>query len=86
MLTNFKNLRALVSDEGSKLEVLSRIAQAIAALTKLKTVWRDNYISLGSKVKLLRSHVISIFLYTCESLTLMAELEKRTQVFEMRYY
>ena len=32
------------------------------------------------------SLVISIFLYACESWTLTAELEKRTQVFEMRCY
>ena len=58
-------------------------AQATAA--KLKPIWRDN-ISLGSKVKLMRSLVLSIFLYACESWTLTAELEKRTQAFEMRCY
>ena len=79
-VTSFKYLGAVVSD-GSKPEVLSRIAQATAALTKLKPIWRDNNISLGSKVKLMRSLVISIFLYTCESWTLTAELEKRMQAF-----
>ena len=77
-VTSFKYLGAVVSDDGSKPEVLSRIAQATAALTKLKPIWRDNNISLGSKVKLMRSLVISIFLYACESWTLTAELEKRT--------
>ena len=43
-------------------------------------------VSLESKVKLMRSLVISIFLYACESWTLTAELEKRTQAFEMRCY
>ena len=85
-VTSFKYLGAVVSDDGSKPEVLSRIAQATAALTKLKPIWRDNKISLGSKVKLMRSLVISIFLYACESWTLIAELEKRTQAFEMRCY
>ena len=37
-------------------------------------------------MKLMRSLVISIFLYACESWTLTAELEKRTQAFEMRCY
>ena len=36
-------------------------------------------------MKLMRFLVISIFLYACESWTLTVELEKRTQVFEMRY-
>ena len=85
-VTSFKYLGAVVSDNGSKPEVLSRIAQATAALTKLQPIWRDNNISLGSKVKLMRSLVISILLYACESWTLTAELEKRTHAFEMRCY
>ena len=83
-VTSFKYIGAVVSDDGPKPEILSRIAQATAALTKLKPIWRDNNISLGSKVKLMHSLVISIFLYACESWT--AELEKRTQAFEMRCY
>ena len=63
---NFKYLGADVSDDGSKSEVLSRIAQATTALTKLKPIWGDNKISLGSKVKLMRSLIISIFLYAVD--------------------
>ena len=85
-VTSFKYLGAVVLDDCSKPEVLSRIEQATAALTKQKPIWRDNNISLGSKVKPMRSLVISIFLYACESWTLTAELEKRTQAFEMRCY
>ena len=85
-VTSFKYLGAIVSDDGSTPEVHSRIAQATAALTKLKPIWRDNNISIGSKVKLMRFLVVSIFLYACESWTLTAELEKRTQAFEMRCY
>ena len=87
-VTSFKYLGAVVSDDGSKSEVLSRVAQATAALKKLKPIWRDNNIFLGSKVKLMRSLVIFIFLYACESWTLTAELEleKGTQAFEMRCY
>ena len=40
-VTNFKYLGAIVIDEGTKREVLTRIAQATSALTKLKTVWKD---------------------------------------------
>ena len=85
-VTSFKSLGAVVLDDGSKPEVFSRIAEATAAFTKLKPIWRDNNISLRSKVKLMRSLVTSIFLYACESWTLTAELEKRTQAFEMRCY
>ena len=34
----------------------------------------------------MRSLIISIFLYACESWTLTAELEKKTQAFEMKCY
>ena len=85
-VTNFKYLGAVVSDDGSKQEILSRIVQATAALTKLKPIWRGNNISFGSKVKLMRSLVISIFLYASESWTLTEKLEKITQAFKMRCY
>ena len=64
-VSSFKYLGAVVSDDDSKPEVLSRIAQATAAFTKLKPIWRDNNISLGSKVKLMCSHA-------CESWALTA--------------
>ena len=66
-VTSFKYLGTVVSNKGSKPEGLSRIAQATAALTKLKPVWRDSNIYLGSKVRLMCSLVICIFLYACES-------------------
>ena len=41
---SFKYLGAIVSDEGSKPEVLFRIAQTTAAVTKLKVIWNDKNI------------------------------------------
>ena len=38
---NFKYLGAIISNEGSKPEILSRIAQTTAALSRLKIIWRD---------------------------------------------
>ena len=75
-VTSFKYLGAVVSDDGSKPENLPRIAQATAALTKLKPIGRDNNISFGSEVKLMRTPVISIFLYACESWTLIIKVRE----------
>ena len=61
-VTSFKYLESVVTDEGSKLEILCRIAQTTAALTRLKPVWNDRSISLSSKIRLTRSLVTSIFL------------------------
>ena len=86
-VTSFKYIVAVVSDDDEWLQTRdTRIAQATAALIKLKPIWRDNNISLGSKVELMSSLVISILLYACESWTLTAELKIRTQAFEMRCY
>ena len=73
-VTSFKYLGSVITDEGSKPEILSRTAQTTAALTKLKPVWFDRSISLSSKIQLICSLVTSIFLYACESWTLTAEL------------
>ncbi|KAK2192857.1 hypothetical protein NP493_21g04020 [Ridgeia piscesae] len=68
---------AIIADEGSKPEILARIAQATAALAQLKTIWNDRNIALSSKIRLMRPLVMSIFLYTCESWTLTAGTERR---------
>ena len=52
-VTSFKYLGSFITDEGSKPEILSRIAQTTAALTRLKPVWIDKSISLSSKIQLL---------------------------------
>ena len=38
---NFKYLGAIISNEESKPEILSRITQTTAALSRLKIIWRD---------------------------------------------
>ena len=59
-VTSFKYLDSVISDEGSKSEILSRMAQATAALPRLKSVWNNRSISLSSKIRLMRSLVKSI--------------------------
>ena len=58
-VTGFKYLGSVITDEGSKLEILSRIAQTTAALTRLKPLWNDRSISLISKIQLMCSLVSS---------------------------
>ena len=77
---------SVITDEASKPEIFSRIAQTTTALTRLKPVWNDKSISLSSKIRLMGSLVTSIFLCGCESWTLTAELQRRIQAMEMRCY
>ena len=86
VVDQFIYLGALVTDSGSKKEILSRMAKAQNSLSKLKIIWKDKNISIKSKIRLLRSLVISIFLYACESWTLDAYLQQRIASFEMRCY
>ena len=83
-VTSFKYLGLVITDESSKPEIFSRIAQTTAVLTRLKPVWNDRSISVSSKIRLMRSFVTSIFLYVCESWTLTAELQRRIQAQKMR--
>ena len=85
-VVNFKYLGAIISNEGSKPEIFSRIAQTTAALSRLKIIWRDKTTSLASKVKLVRTLILSTFLYACESWSLTAKFERRIQALEIRYY
>ena len=43
-VTSFKYLGSVIIDEGSKPEILSRIAQTTAVLTRLKLIWDDKNI------------------------------------------
>ena len=85
-VTGFTYLGSVVTDEGSKPEILSSVAQTTAALTRLKPVWNDRSVSLSSKILLMRSLVTFIFLYAYESWTLTAELQRRVQAMEMWCY
>ena len=84
-VTSFKYLGSVITDESSKPEILSRIAQT-AALTRLKPVWNDRSVSLSFMTRRMHSPATSILLYACESWTLTAELQRRIQAMEMRCY
>ena len=75
-VTSVKYLGSFITDEGSKPEILSRIAQTTAAVTSLKPVWNDMSISLSSKIRLTSSLVTSIFLYACKLWTLTTDFRE----------
>ena len=74
---NFKYLGAIIANEISKPEILSRKAQTTAAFSRLRTIWRDKNVSIAFKVTLMRTINLSTFLYNCESWTLTTETERR---------
>ena len=67
-VASLKQLGAVISDDGSEPEILSRIAQATTTLTRLKPIWGAiTHFLNQTEVKLMRSLVTSIILYACES-------------------
>ena len=42
IVDHFKYIGAIICDNGSRREVLSRAAQTMASLARLKTIWKDN--------------------------------------------
>ena len=67
-VSNFKYLGALINKEGTSLqEVKTRLAIALAAITKLSKIWQSKKINISTKVKLYKSLITSIALYGCES-------------------
>ena len=85
-VTNFKYMGAIISDAGSKAELLSRIAQWTTTMTRLRPIWNDRNITLRSKVSLTRTLIIYILLYACETWALTIELQRRINAVEMRCY
>ena len=82
----FKYLSTVVRDQCSKPEVQATIAQTKAALARLNTIWNDKHISLSSKIRLMRSLVISILLHACETWTLTAEIQRGSQDTKIRCF
>ena len=80
---HLKYFGAIICDEGSRREVLSRAAQTMTALARLKTIWKYHNFIIKHKIRLMRALVITIiFLYACETWTLTAELQRRIQSLE----
>ena len=57
---HFKYLGAIICDEGSKREELSRAAQTMAALARLRIIWKDKtLIRIKHKIRLMRALVMT---------------------------
>src|SRR2546425_11496406 len=72
---------SVTSDNSSTIDIRSRLAQAMAALQKLDSLWRGKKISLATKLRLLDSNVIPIATYGCETWTILKHDMLRIQAF-----
>ena len=84
-MTSFKYVGATLCKDGTySAEVRIRISSAMTAMARPNGIWQCNTISFASKFKLYKSLVTSIFLYGCETWTLLADSEKRILAFETK--
>ena len=74
LLTQY--LGVIIDDKGIKTDINSRTGQAVAALSKLNIIWNDKSLQLKLKMILMLSLVSSIYLYACETWTIIKDLQK----------
>ena len=79
----FSYMGSIVSDEGSKPEILARTAQVLSAIARLKPIWVDKGLKLMTKIRFMHSIIFSVFLYPCETWTLNTDLECRIWAMNM---
>ena len=83
-VTDFKYLGATLCKDGTcSEEIRIRVVSVMAVMARLNRILLSSTISFASKFKLCTFLVTSI-LYNCETWTLLADCEKRIQVFETK--
>ena len=73
----FIYLGSILDYNGSTKEILLILRIAQTTLTKLDPIWNDRNLMLNSKIRLLNSLIISIFLHECETWTISKELLRK---------
>ena len=78
ILKSFTYLGSVVhNDGGSSQEVTRRIGLAHGVMDSLKTsIWRCRYLCRRTKIRILKSLVIPVLLYGCETWTLNTNLKR----------
>ena len=80
---SFVYLGSRISKDGDiRPEINIRIGKASSAFNCLKNVWKQDRISIATKLKLFNAIVISVLLYGCESWKGLKEVEDRIRRFE----
>ena len=83
----FRYLGSVICDDGrSDTEIRTRIAMAKGNFGKMKSVLTNLSLSIGLRVRLLKSYIWSGLLYGCESWTISAQMRIRPEAAEMWMY
>jgi hypothetical protein len=86
-VTEFVYLGSLLTwDNDCTKEIKRRIARATGAMAGFKTIWNSKHISTATKINIIRTCVMSVLLYACETWTLKKRDRDSLLAFEMRCY
>ena len=86
-VTEFVYLGSLLTwDNDCNLEIKRRIARATGVMAGFKTIWRSMHISTETKIRIVRTCVMSVLLYACETWTMRKKDKDSLLAFEMRCY
>ena len=84
-VTHFKYLGTEVTPNNDcSLDIKCRTAQALAASAKLQSIWRNDRISIFTKLRLHNSLIMPTALYGCENWTISAANLRKLKSFEMK--
>jgi hypothetical protein len=86
-VTEFVYLGSLLTwDNDCTKEVKRRIARATGAMAGFKTIWNSKHISTETKLNIIRTCVMSVLMYACETWTLRKKDKDLLLSFEMKCY
>ena len=86
-ITEFVYLGSLLTwDNDCNKEIKRKIARATGAMAGFKTIWKSKHISTETKINIVRTCVLSVLLYACETWTLRRKDRVSLLTFEMKCY
>ena len=82
LVTTFKYLGATITNTGGAPEdMVARIGKAHSAYYRLKKVWNSSQYRRKTKLRILRSNVLSVLLYGCETWKMTDDDERKLDTF-----
>ena len=73
-------------DNDCNKEIKRRIAQATGGMAGFKTIWNSKHISISTKLSIIKTCVMSVLLYACETWTLRKREKDSLLAYEMKCY
>jgi len=86
-VTEFVYLGSLLTSDGDcSKEIKRRIARATGVMAHFRSTWNSKHISTQTKLSIIRTCVMSVVLYACETWTLRKRDKNALLAFKMQYY